>query len=315
MSAHLILYRQLFPRSIRAALLAVACSTDQITPPQNDLATAAANPVTVYAAGDIAGSSSSYRDKETSDIIVADPSALAFPLGDNVYNDAGLARYRADYAPTWGRFLNRTWPVPGNQEYNTANAPGYFGYFAGRVSAPYYARDIGSWRWYFLNSELGSRGSSATSPQGKWLKADLAANPRACVGASWHKPLYTSYGVSRAMHSPATFMRPLVQILYNAGADLILAAHNHLYERHTQVNPAGQTDLTGPRAFTVGTGGAGVATAMPTIVARTRQKIILGTRGLLRLTLADGSYAWRFVPIAGESGSDAGSAPCSRAGH
>ena len=50
-------------------------------------------------------------------------------LGDNVYLKGTAAQYQDCYGPTWGRHLNRTQPVPGNHEYETPNASGYFGYF------------------------------------------------------------------------------------------------------------------------------------------------------------------------------------------
>jgi hypothetical protein len=275
------------------------------------LLTTTAEPIVVMAAGDIAGSSSSYHHEETSDLLVAEPGAIVFPLGDNEYTDGTLAQYNAYYHPWWGRVRSRTWPVPGNTEYHVAGAAGYFAYFASRAPAPYYAQDIGPWRWYFLNSELGSSGASATSPQARWLKADLAANPRSCVGASIHRPWLTSYGGDRIKHPPSTFLQPLAKILYDAGADLFLAGHQHMYERHMPTDASGAPKADGLRQFVVGTGGGGVAQTTPTTIARTSEKIILRTFGVLRLNLRATGYDFKFVPIAGSTATDAGSLECS----
>ena len=252
------------------------------------------------AAGDIAGSSSNYQHEETSDLIMAEPTAFALPLGDNQYPDGTLSQYMANYHPWWGRFKSRTYPVPGNHEYHVSGAPGYFAYFG--VPA-YYAKDIGAWRWYFLNSEISV---STTSAQGQWLKADLAANPRICIGASWHKPYVSSYGGTAVAHSPNTYLKPLHDILAAAGADVLLVGHNHVYERHAKIN--------GIKQFTVGTGGAGISTSTPSTIAPTSEKIIHSTKGVLKMTLADEGYTWQFLPIPGKTATDAGSLACSGAG-
>ena len=68
-----------------------------------------------------------------------------------------LADFRAHYAPTWGRFLERTRATPGNHEYYTPGARGYFDYFgwrAGPKRRGYYSLKVGDWRIYALDSEV-----------------------------------------------------------------------------------------------------------------------------------------------------------------
>lgn len=205
---------------VAGAVLALACTGDGPTGPTK-LASTAVEPAVVLAAGDVAGSSSSYHHEETSDLLMAEPDALVLLLGDNVYPDGLRSGYDAYYHPWWGRAKNRTWPVPGNHDYHAigqpAGAPGYYGYFGSRAPGQYYARDIGPWRWYFLNSELGTGGTDANSPQARWLKADLAANPRTCVGASIHRPWLASYGGDRVAHQPSTYLLPLQRSSTRAG--------------------------------------------------------------------------------------------------
>ena len=67
--------------------------------------------------------------------------ARVLVLGDNAYPNGSATDYTSFYNPNWGRFKAKTSPVPGNHEYQTANAAGYFGYFAG--VQPYYSFDIG----------------------------------------------------------------------------------------------------------------------------------------------------------------------------
>ena len=64
-----------------------------------------------------------------------------------------------------------------------------------------------------------------------------------------------------------TFMQPLWQDLYNAGAELALVGHSHDYERFAPQDAAGKlSSLQGIRQLVVGTGGAfftGLGSAKP----------------------------------------------------
>lgn len=200
-------------------------------------------------------------------------------------------------------------PVPGNHDYHTADAAGYFGYFGSRAGDPsrgYYAYNLGQWRVYALNSNCGEvAGCGLTSPQYLWLIADLAANPRECVVAYWHHPRWSS----GAEHGSHTFMQPIWQALYDAGVEIVIAGHEHNYERFAPQDGAGKADpARGVREFVVGTGGRshyGFGTVLPTSEARNST-----TFGVLTLTLSDGGYAWNFVPVEGGSYTDSGSGSC-----
>ena len=133
-------------------------------------------------------------------------SGTVFTVGDNAYESGTLTQYTNCYDPTWGRHETRTKPVPGNHEYQTANAAGYFQYF-NNIPA-YYAYNLGSWRIYALNSEIDV---SSNSPQAIWLQNDLAANPSQCVLAYWHKPRWSS----GATHGSNAALQALWQILYD----------------------------------------------------------------------------------------------------
>jgi len=222
-----------------------------------------------------------------------------FALGDNAYNSGTLDQYMNCYDPTWGRHKDRTQPVPGNHEYRTSDADGYFQYFNDIPS--YYAYDLGSWRIYALNSEINV---SADSRQVTWLQADLAANPRQCVLAYWHQPRWSS-GVE---HGSDPEFQTLWQILYEADADVVLNGHEHNYERFAPMDASGQPDPLGLREFVVGTGGRGLydfGTALATSEVRDST-----TYGVLKMTLRTTGYDWEFVPVAGSTFTDSGSTDC-----
>ncbi len=80
-----------------------------------------------------------------------------FTVGDNVYESGTARQFQDCYDPTWGRHLARTRPSPGNHEYRTAGASGYYGYFgsnAGAAGLGYYSYDVGGWHVLSLNSNV-----------------------------------------------------------------------------------------------------------------------------------------------------------------
>ena len=226
---------------------------------------------------------------------------VALTLGDNAYENGSLSQYQTEYDPNWGRFKSRTKPTTGNHEWHTANAQGYHDYFGSIAPADYYSYDVGAWHVVVLNSQIDM---SLGSAQELWLKADLAATAKRCTVAIWDQPRFSSTGTS-----VRSAVKPLWDDLYAAGAELVLNAHYRVYERFAPQTPAGVADATnGIRQFTVGTGGSTIDTfGTPIANSEVRATNLFG---VLKLTLADGSYSWQFVPIAGQTFTDSGSGSC-----
>lgn len=248
-------------------------------------------------AGDIATCD---RDAdERTAALLDDIPGTVFALGDNAYVDGSYSEYLNCYEPSWGRHKSRTKPIPGNHEYNTSGAAGYFQYFDNIPS--YYAYDVGSWRIYALNSEIDV---SLSSAQVAWLVEDLAANPRQCVLAYWHKPRWSS-GTNNGS-DPS--LQPLWQIMYDAGVELVITGHEHNYERFAEMDAAGAEVSEGLREIVVGTGGAGLYDfGTPLAASEVRDS---STFGVLKLTLHSTGYDWEFVPVRGSTFSDSGSDTC-----
>ncbi len=260
-------------------------------------ATPSSGDAVLVGAGDI--STCSDNNDEATAKLLDGISGTVFNAGDNAYSSGTLTEYNNCYNPTWGRHKSRTKPSPGNHEYQTSGASGYFQYF--NNPAPYYAYNLGAWRIYSLNSEIDV---SASGAQGTWLQSDLAANPKQCVLAYWHKPRWSS----GSTHGSTSGMQAIWQILYNAGADVVVSGHEHNYERFAQMNASGATVTQGLREFVVGTGGVGhygFGSALASSQVRNSS-----TFGVLKLTLHAGSYDWQFVPIAGSTFTDSGSSNC-----
>lgn len=54
---------------------------------------------------------------------------MVFTLGDNAHPNGSSRDFAECYDPWWGRHKSRTRPTPGNHEYHTPGAAGYFAYF------------------------------------------------------------------------------------------------------------------------------------------------------------------------------------------
>ena len=253
--------------------------------------------VTLVGAGDISRCDN-INDEATAKLLDG-ISGTVFTAGDNAYSSGTYTEYTNCYNPTWGRHKSRTKPVPGNHDYSTSGAAGYFKYFNNIPS--YYAYNLGDWRIYALNSEIDV---SSTSAQVKWLKNDLAANPKRCVLAYWHKPRWSS----GTTHGSTSSMQTIWQVLYNAGAEVVISGHEHNYERFKEMNGSGSASSPGLREFVVGTGGAShysFGSALSTSQVRNSS-----TYGVLKLTLNSTSYSWKFVAVAGKTFTDSGTTNC-----
>jgi len=250
--------------------------------------------VTVYAAGDIArcpSADAAYSGAADTAATVAaglaqDRDAVVLALGDLTYPRGAMKEFTDCYAPTWGRFKDRTWPAPGNHEYYTPGAQPYFAYWGARAGRGYYSFELGGWHIVSLDSNLAP---AAHAAQLAWLRADLAAHPTHCTLAFWHHPLYSSGG-----HGSVQKMRDAWQLLYEAGAELVLSGHDHDYERFAPQDADGRLDpARGIRQFVVGTGGA-YPTPFLFTVAHSEVRDSNRT-GVLRLHLYAGGYGWEFV--------------------
>jgi hypothetical protein len=258
-------------------------------------------------AGDIANCDLT-NDQLTADLVESLPGSV-FTLGDNAYPHGSPEDFRDCYGPTWGRpsIKARTRPTVGDHEYETPGAKGYFNYFgaaAGEADKGYYAYDAGTWRVYVLNSRCSQVGGCrAGSPQDLWLRKDLAENPRRCVVAMWHAPLFSS-----GAHGPTAFMKDLAGVLDDAGAELVLSGNDHDYERFAPQSVDGVADRDGLVQFVVGTGGAETGpfgTPQPNSLVRASN-----VAGVLRLELRPDSYSFEFITVAGPQFEDSGTAAC-----
>lgn len=211
--------------------------------------------------------------------------------GDLAYDRGTLDEFRRCFDPAYARLRARSWAVPGNHEYMTSGATGYFSYFGDRAGPDvngYYALRIGGWQVLMLNSNVPM---TRASRQLEFVRVQMQSAPR-CTLAVWHHPFDSS-----GPNGPTPTQRDLWELLYNNNADVVVSAHDHLYERHAPMNASGQSDpVRGLRLFISGGGGAPPyqrARAAP------RSELLISTHGVLRLKLEPALYEWEFLGVNG----------------
>jgi alkaline phosphatase len=266
------------------------------------LGAAAADSVLLVVAGDMHANCTNpaNKAKATAAIVERYPEALVIPLGDNA-GQSGTATEYACYDRSWGKFKSRTYPTIGNHELNLDPAASpYYDYFngvgvdsgrAGHRARGYYTLAYGGWRILVANSHRN------LDDQTEWMIRELAADPRRCTMAIWHRPLFTSSAEPERVQVPGKLPR-WWKVLFDGGADLVLHGHVHSYERFAEMRPNGVVDAArGIREIVVGTGGSGLFDfrAVPHPASRKRIK----TWGVLKLTLWPTRYKWQFIDVKG----------------
>lgn len=302
-------------RQTSAAAQAQGPATADISKRAHEKETKKQPPETTFVlvgAGDIASCKDPDGARATAKLIEHIPGTV-FAAGDLAYEKGSAEEFRNCYNPTWGRFKDRTRPALGNHEYAEPTAHAYFEYWgarAGPAGKGYYSYDLGAWHIVALNSNcdaLGLGGCDQGSPQETWLREDLAKHPHACLLAYGHHALFSS-GVFKR-HAVHPELEQLWRALYGAHADLILAGHEHSYERFAPQDPDGKADPEhGIREIVVGTGGRShdfLGFATPNSEIREWD-----TYGVLKLSLSPGKYTWEFIPEEGKAFRDSGSGAC-----
>jgi hypothetical protein len=291
-----------------AGLSLAAC--DQLSRPlTKQPPTATPIPDVVFVgAGDIAQCDSKDLQKNpvyaTAQMVARIPGTV-FTAGDNAYPSGSATQFQNCYQPTWGQFKDRTLSSPGNHDYQDTPGDAYYSFFgnnAGEAGQGYYSVDLGVWHIIMLNSNIPA---GAGSPQEKWLRSDLAGNRKTCTLAIWHHPLYSS-----GEHGNNGKFKDLWQALYEHHATVVVNGHDHDYERFAPQDPNGKADpVRGIREFVVGTGGADLRNFNQ--IRDNSEVRDSQTFGVIRFTLRPTSYDWQFIPAAGGTFTDQGTAACS----
>jgi hypothetical protein len=254
-----------------------------------------AAPRVIVAAGDIASNDSG--DSQTARLVRHLNPDRVLTLGDNAYSSGTPQQFRDYYDPTWGTFRSKTSPSPGNHDFRTSGASGYFGYFGKRAPAKNYRFVVGNWLLVSLDAW-----SDRTAAQA-FLRRSLRNDHHTCELVYWHQPRWSS-----GEHGSQPGVAGIWSLAARMGVDVVLNGHDHDYERFARLNGRGTPSPSGTREFVVGTGGVGLRPFGHAI--RGSQKRIKSL-GVLRMELKTSSYAWSFRNVANHA-LDRGTTACHR---
>lgn len=285
-----------------AAVVLAGCADPSAPPDGPDAETAAGSAATEYkvvAVGDIVcapgsrTSSTRCRHADTAALTEQLAPDAVIALGDLQYETGTLRAFRSEYDPTWGAVTDITLPIPGNHEYRTSGASGYYSYFSDRPTGRkgYYARTLGDWRAYLLNTNCSKIDCAA---QRRWLDRSLRKRPAKCTLVATHHPRFSS-----GEHGSQKFVRSFMKIAVRHRVDLVLSGHDHHYERFRRSDAAGHASNRGFFQFVSGAGGKNHYSANTPI--RGSLAIDDDDFGVLELALRPGEFGFAFRTIDGDT--------------
>jgi hypothetical protein len=152
-----------------------------------------------------------------------------YPHGEVATIDANIGQYYQEFIHPYsgsygpGAATRRFFPVLGNHDWGVGYPRPYLEYF-GLGDQRYYTFDWGPARFFMLDSMPGEPdGITAESVQGQWLQRELAA-----TDLPWRIVVMHHTPFSSGHHGSSEWM----QWPYGEwGANLVLAGHDHNYER------------------------------------------------------------------------------------
>jgi hypothetical protein len=153
-----------------------------------------------------------------------------YPLGQAETIDQNIGQYFSEliypYKGSYGSSAthNRFFPTLGNHDWGTPGAQPYLDYFSLPGNERYYDVVWGNVHFFAIDSDVNEPdGIGPDSIQAQWLKRGLAASTSVFDVVAMHHPPYSSgsHGNQTALQWPYA----------DWGAELVLAGHDHCYER------------------------------------------------------------------------------------
>lgn len=148
--------------------------------------------MTVLAAGDVAcdpeepayadgkGTTAGCQQRAVGEQIRAQNPDAFLALGDLQYVDGTYEKFMQSYDPALGDLKPITFPIPGNHEYQTPHAVGYYLYFGDRAhpeSRGTYSFNPGDWHVVAINSIQCTPPNRATQTV-RWAGGSPPTSPR-----------------------------------------------------------------------------------------------------------------------------------------
>jgi acid phosphatase type 7 len=184
-------------------------------------------------------------------------------VGDLAYMSGTFGQFESNYFAQYAPLMSRLpfFTAPGNHEYLTASAAPYLAVHSAPVSGVpsqdvgrYYSFDWGDAHFVSLDSNLlpGDAGARMLG----WLDADLAATKKYWKIAFVHHPPYPT-GAHLGDPLCALVEKNVNPIVERHGVQVVLAGHEHGYERSFPLRGGQKADASVPSTTYLITGGGG----------------------------------------------------------
>ena len=211
-----------------------------------------------------------------------------YPLGAGTTIDKNIGQFYQEFIYPYsgsygtGATINRFFPSLGNHDWETPDVQPYLDYFTLPGKERYYDFVWGPVHFFAIDSDVREPdGITSASSQAIWLQTQLAASTSPWNVVYMHHPPYSS----GANHGSTAVM----QWPYQAwGADVVLAGHDHTYERILR---------DGIPYFVNGLGGASIYTfSTPVTGSEVRYN---GDYGAMLVEASDLQITFQFVTRTG----------------
>ena len=180
-------------------------------------------PVRFLAFGDSGGGGADQR--VLAEQMFSVPYDLIVHTGDLAYDNGTIGQFEDTVFGVYASLFQHLpfFPAAGNHEYRTLDAAPFRAVFSlpGTSNEKWYSYDWGRVHFAALDTEADY------ATQARWLDADLAATTRPWKIVYFHKPTHSSGGHG----SDLTLRSALAPVLEKHRVQLVLAGHDHHYER------------------------------------------------------------------------------------
>jgi tartrate-resistant acid phosphatase type 5 len=203
-----------------AAVVAAAAVMASATVPWAGAVDAGPPQGSVAVIGDFGAASDGER--AVADLVARARPRAVVTVGDNDYDDRGYPTLVGDYYGRWVSSASLL-PAVGNHDHEEGIGAfdSYFSYLDGRHV---YAAGRAGMRFFVIDSTTALDSELSMKRQREWLKRSLLASRARWKVVVLHHPPYSSGDVHG---STPEFQWPFAEW----GADLVLAGHDHVYER------------------------------------------------------------------------------------
>jgi len=204
--------------------------------------------------------------------MLAENANLVLHTGDLAYQNGTFQQYEDYYFRVYASLMRRVpfFPVPGNHDYETGQAAAFrAGHSLPAGGVPpagrglYYSFDWSNVHFVALDTNISLINALAgTGRMLDWLESDLSRNRLPWTIVFFH---HTAFPTNHHLGDPTCGLVRLhvVPILERHGVQLVLAGHEHNYQRTKTHNGDFRDDAVGAVYLTTGGGGATLHPILP----------------------------------------------------